>query len=120
LQGRGGRGAIYTFAAGNGGFTQDSCAYNGYVNSIYTIAINGVNQDGSNPTYAEECPGIMASTYSRDTLRGLGKVVSKTSNFKIYFIYLFPRPCSLRRLPSQSFLADLLYLASEFNFGVWS
>jgi len=81
LQGRGGRGAIYTFAAGNGGFTQDSCAYNGYVNSIYTIAINGVNQDGSNPTYAEECPAIMASAYSRDTLRGLGKVVSKTCNF---------------------------------------
>ena len=53
LQGRGGRGAIYTFAAGNGGFNQDSCAYNGYVNSIYTIAINGVDKDGSNPTYAE-------------------------------------------------------------------
>lgn len=71
-------GAIYTFAAGNGGITQDSCAYNGYVNSIYTIAINGVNKDGSNPSYAEECPAIMATAYSRDTLSGLGKVVSKT------------------------------------------
>ena len=70
-------GAIYTFAAGNGGITQDSCAYNGYVNSIYTIAINGVNKDGSNPSYAEECPAIMATAYSRDTLSGLGKVVSK-------------------------------------------
>lgn len=73
-----GLGAIYVFAAGNGGPFQDSCAYNGYVNSIYTIAITGVNKDGSNPTYAEDCPGIMATTYSRDTWKGYGKVVSKT------------------------------------------
>lgn len=69
-------GAIYTFAAGNGGFFQDNCAYNGYVNSIYTIAINGLNKDDSNPTYAEECPGIMATTYSRDTLKGYGDVIT--------------------------------------------
>ncbi|XP_028514725.1 proprotein convertase subtilisin/kexin type 6, partial [Exaiptasia diaphana] len=75
-EGRNGLGAIYTFAAGNGGITQDSCAYNGYVNSIYTIAINGVNEDGSNPTYAEECPSIMATAYSRDTLRRIGEVIT--------------------------------------------
>lgn len=77
FQGRGGLGAIYTFAAGNGGMNRDSCAYSGYVNSIYTIAISGVNEDGSKPMYAEECPGIMATTYSRDTLRELGVVVSR-------------------------------------------
>ena len=76
LQGRGGLGAIYTFAAGNGGFTGDSCSYNGYVSSIYTIAINGVNSDGSKPSYAEECPGILATAYSRDSLNRIGKVVS--------------------------------------------
>lgn len=75
-QGRGGLGAIYTFASGNGGLTGDSCAYNGYVNSIYTIAINGVNMDGSHPSYAEECPGIMATAYSSDTLTKLGKVIT--------------------------------------------
>lgn len=80
-QGRRGLGAIYTFAAGNGGITQDSCAYNGYVNSIYTIAINGVNKDGSNPSYAEECPAIMATAYSRDTLSGLGKVVTVDTGY---------------------------------------
>ncbi|CAH3150856.1 unnamed protein product [Pocillopora meandrina] len=67
--GRGGLGAIYTFAAGNGGLGGDSCAYNGYVNSIYTIAITGVNHDGSLPTYAEECPGIMATAYSWDSYK---------------------------------------------------
>lgn len=78
FQGRGGLGAIYVFAAGNGGLFGDSCAYNGYVNNIYTIAITGLNKDGSRPTYAEDCPGIMASAYSRDPLRGYGEVVSKT------------------------------------------
>ncbi|XP_066023583.1 endoprotease bli-like [Pocillopora verrucosa] len=63
-KGRNKRGAIYTFAAGNGGEKGDSCAYNAYVNSIYTIAINGVNKDGSRPSYVEECPGIMATAYS--------------------------------------------------------
>ena len=83
IQGRGKLGAIYTFAAGNGGFEGDSCAYSGYVNSIYTIAINAVNQDGSLPSYAEECPGIMATTYSSDSFRGIGKVVSAwRRNFK--------------------------------------
>ncbi|PFX13058.1 furin-like isoform X2 [Stylophora pistillata] len=79
-KGRGGLGAIYTFAAGNGGPTGDSCAYNGYVNSIYTIAINGVNEDGTKPTYAEECPGIMATTYSRDTINKIGTVVTTDEN----------------------------------------
>jgi len=69
-------GAIYVFAAGNGGVFQDSCAYNGYVNSIYTIAITGLNKNGSNPTYAEDCPGIMATTYSRDTWNGHGNVIT--------------------------------------------
>jgi len=72
-------GAIHVFAAGNGGVFQDSCAYNGYVNIIYTIAITGLNKDGSNPTYAEDCPGIMATTSSRDTWKGYGKVVSETA-----------------------------------------
>ena len=70
-------GAIYTFAVGNGGALGDSCAYNGYVNSIYTIAINGVNLDGSKPSYAEQCAGIMASAYSRDPWRKVENVVSK-------------------------------------------
>ncbi|PFX21748.1 Furin-1 [Stylophora pistillata] len=79
--GRGGLGAIYTFSAGNGGLTGDSCAYNGYVNSIYTIAINGVNKDGSRPSYAEECPGIMATTFSRDSLVGKGTVIRLNLDF---------------------------------------
>ena len=47
------------------------------MNSIHTIAINGVNKDGSKPVYAEECAGIMATTYSKDGRENSGTVVSK-------------------------------------------
>lgn len=51
------------------------------MNSIYTIAISGVYLDGSLPSYAEECRGIIASAYSMET--GKGKVVSETVGFHI-------------------------------------
>ena len=55
------------FAAGNGGvLVRDSCAFNGYVNNIYTIAISGIKSDGSIPAFAEPCAGIMAVTYTKD------------------------------------------------------
>ena len=93
FQGRRGKGAIYTFATGNGGLIGDSCAYNGYVNSIFTIAISGVNPDDSRPFYAEDCAGIMASayTYSRDLFNGVGKVVSevvKSLGYGLLFAFL--------------------------------
>ena len=74
FKGRDGLGAIYTFAVGNGG-NLDSCAYNGYVNSIYTITINGVNKDGTRPEYAEECTGILATTYSKEGGDQSGSIV---------------------------------------------
>ena len=58
------------FPAGNGG-VKDSCAYDGYVNCIYTIAINGVNENGTRPSFAEECPGIMATVYTEEIVSGM-------------------------------------------------
>ncbi|PFX28201.1 Proprotein convertase subtilisin/kexin type 6 [Stylophora pistillata] len=66
-KGRQGKGSIFVFAAGNGGVSGDSCAFNGYVNNIHTIAISGVNWDGSVPGYTEKCAAIMAVTYGEDT-----------------------------------------------------
>ena len=44
------------FAAGNGGvLVKDSCAFNGYVNNIYTIAITGIRSDGNIPVFGERC-----------------------------------------------------------------
>ena len=65
-QGRKGLGSVFVFSVGNGGLLGDCCSFNGLVNSIYTIAITGVNKDGSVPQYAEPCPGIMAVTYSKE------------------------------------------------------
>ena len=47
----------------------DSCAFSGYVNSIHTIAISGVNWDGTEPAYTEKCAAIMAVTYGQDMFR---------------------------------------------------
>ena len=98
FQGRRGKGAIYTFATGNGGLIfGDSCAYNGYVNSIFTIAISGVSLDDSRPVYAEACAGIMASAYSRDPFKGVGKVVSEVVKLLGYGLLfaLLPQKLSL-------------------------
>ena len=36
-----------------------------------------MNLDDSRPVYAEACASIMASAYSRDPFKGVGKVVSE-------------------------------------------
>ena len=43
-KGRGGKGNIFVFAAGNGGDHDDSCASDGYANSIYTFSVGSVSQ----------------------------------------------------------------------------
>ena len=73
IQGRRRKGSIFVFAAGNGGITGDSCAFSGYVNSIYTIAISTVNWDGSLTAFSEQCAAIMAVTYGQDMLTN-GKI----------------------------------------------
>ncbi len=50
--GRGGRGTIHLWAAGNGGST-DNVNYDGYANSIYTIAIGAVTDTGVRSDYSE-------------------------------------------------------------------
>ncbi|XP_073237797.1 furin-1-like [Porites lutea] len=76
IEGRRGRGSMYVFGAGNGGYSKDSCSFNGLINSIYTIGITGVNKDGSVPRYGERCPGIMAVTYSKEIFTRADKVIT--------------------------------------------
>ena len=52
------------WAAGNGGANHDSCAADGYVNSIYTIAVGSVDQSGRQAFYDENCSAKMAVTFS--------------------------------------------------------
>ena len=64
LQGRRGLGSIYVWAVGNGRSHGDSCATDGYVSSIYTIAVGSVNQWGQRAYYDEACSAKMAVTFN--------------------------------------------------------
>lgn len=63
-KGRGRKGLIFTFPAGNGRDHDDTCGSDGYVNSIHTIAVAGVDYDGSTTYYSERCAAVMASVYA--------------------------------------------------------
>ena len=75
MQGRGGRGSIFIFAAGNGGRMKDSCSCDGYVSSVYSIGISSVTERGTVPFYTEACPSILASTLSSGAFKD-GMIVS--------------------------------------------
>ncbi|KAG7163032.1 Furin-like protease 1-like 1 [Homarus americanus] len=64
--GRRGRGSIYIWASGNGGFVGDDCNADGYANSIYTLTVSGSTRGGHPPSYAETCAATFVSTYSGD------------------------------------------------------
>eukprot|EP00053_Salpingoeca_punica_P020081 m.207356 g.207356 ORF g.207356 m.207356 type:complete len:1535 (-) comp17787_c2_seq3:312-4916(-) len=65
--GRGGKGSIFLFANGNGGRSQDNCNCDGYSNSIYTIAIGAISEQGVSPWYSEQCAATVTVTYSSGT-----------------------------------------------------
>lgn len=62
--GRGGKGSLYVWASGNGGSKSDDCGCDGYVGSIYTIAVCSASQTGRFPWYGESCPATLVTTYS--------------------------------------------------------
>ncbi|TID28375.1 hypothetical protein CANINC_002553 [Pichia inconspicua] len=63
-EGRGGKGALYVFASGNGGAKGDTCNFDGYTNSIYSITVSAIDHRGLHPSYSEACTAVMVSTYS--------------------------------------------------------
>ncbi|XP_052814322.1 furin-like protease 1 [Mya arenaria] len=62
-RGRNGLGAIYSWAAGNGGQNDDDCNYDGYVNSPYTIAVTSLQTSSAPADYSEPCSALMCATY---------------------------------------------------------
>lgn len=63
-EGRKKKGSIYVFASGNGGRYQDSCNFDGYTNSIYSVTVGAIDHKGLHPNYAEACSAVMVVTYS--------------------------------------------------------
>ncbi|XP_062516896.1 furin-like isoform X2 [Corticium candelabrum] len=64
IKGRRGLGSIYVWASGNGRSYGDTCSCDGFVNSVYSIAISSVDESGRSPWYSEWCASILASAFS--------------------------------------------------------
>ena len=62
--GRGGKGSIFVFAAGNGAASEDNCNFDGYTNSIYSITVGAIDREGKHPYYSEKCSASLVVTYS--------------------------------------------------------
>lgn len=63
-QGRGGKGSIFVFAAGNGALFGDNCNFDGYTNSIYSVTVGAIDRQGNHPTYSESCSAQLVVAYS--------------------------------------------------------
>ena len=62
------------WAAGNGGARGDSCAADGYVNSIYTIAVGSADEGGSAAYFDEQCSAKLIVTFNHDSTNGIHMV----------------------------------------------
>ncbi|KAF7587225.1 pheromone processing endoprotease [Aspergillus hancockii] len=62
--GRGGKGSIFVFSAGNGGGYYDNCNFDGYANSIYSITVGAIDRLGKHAGYSESCSAQLAVAYS--------------------------------------------------------
>ncbi|KAM4589490.1 proprotein convertase subtilisin/kexin type 7 [Fundulus diaphanus] len=79
IAGRRGFGSIFVVASGNGGQYDDNCNYDGYANSIYTITVGAVDEEGKKPFYAEDCASMLAVTFSSGGPRSRNIVTSDWS-----------------------------------------
>ncbi|KAF6037540.1 hypothetical protein EB796_004156 [Bugula neritina] len=63
-EGRGGKGSIFVWATGNGGFNGDDCAADGYVSSPYTLSVGSINNYAESTYFMEWCPSTLAVIYT--------------------------------------------------------
>lgn len=69
--GRGGKGAIILWAGGNGGDVGDDSNYDGYANSIYTIAIGALGNNGLQAYYSEPGANLVVTSPSNGGTLGI-------------------------------------------------
>eukprot|EP01095_Lingulamoeba_sp_RSL-Kostka_P016267 TRINITY_DN78_c7_g1_i1.p1 TRINITY_DN78_c7_g1~~TRINITY_DN78_c7_g1_i1.p1 ORF type:complete len:576 (+),score=248.43 TRINITY_DN78_c7_g1_i1:14-1741(+) len=65
-KGRNGKGNIFAWAGGNGYENGDSCSYDGYASSRFTIAVGAVGGTGLHAYYSEGCPALIGVVASSD------------------------------------------------------
>lgn len=69
--GRGGRGTIFAWAAGNGGGSGDRCDYDPYVSSRYTLAIGAVGDQDVRASYNETGSSMLVVSHSDGNVRDI-------------------------------------------------
>ncbi|KAK2865354.1 hypothetical protein FQN49_003666 [Arthroderma sp. PD_2] len=70
-KGRGGKGSIFVFSAGNGASQDDNCNFDGYTNSIYSITVGAIDRMGMHPRYSESCSAQLVVAYSSGSGDGI-------------------------------------------------
>jgi subtilisin-like proprotein convertase family protein len=78
--GRGGKGSIWLWAAGNGGDVQDNSNYDGYANSIYTISVAALNDTGVRSAYSEPGANLLICAPSNDSTGSHRGITTTTTN----------------------------------------
>ncbi|KAK7602716.1 hypothetical protein V9T40_006690 [Parthenolecanium corni] len=64
IEGRQTKGTIFIFSSGNNKERGNTCAHKSYANSIYTITVGGIKQNGDTVYYSERCSNILVAAYS--------------------------------------------------------
>lgn len=78
--GRGGKGSIWLWAAGNGGDVGDNSNYDGYANSIYTISVAALNDIGVRSAYSEPGANVLVCSPSNDSVGTHRGITTTTTN----------------------------------------
>jgi subtilisin-like proprotein convertase family protein len=69
--GRGGRGRIFVWAAGNGLARQDNCNFDGYANNRFVIAVAALADNAQQAPYSEPCSAMFVTAPSSGGARGI-------------------------------------------------
>ena len=92
IQGRKGKGNIFMWASGNGGAHADSCACDGYTNSIFTLSVSSASEKDTKPWYLEQCASTIATTYSSGANYGEKQVLlSRAPSVVLHLSYSVSR-----------------------------
>lgn len=87
LHARGGKGAIYIWASGNGNAAGDNCNYDSWANSRYTITVAAITDLDAVAHYSERCSAVLVASPSSGGKRSI--TTSARRKGEIYCTYSF-------------------------------
>ncbi len=69
--GRGGKGRIFVWAAGNGLALHDNCNFDGWANTRFVIAVGALADNAQRAFYSEPCSAMFVTAPSNGGIRGI-------------------------------------------------